>query len=173
MLNKFKHSGLFWLWISALVIVLDQWTKQSVAQNFSLYESVPVTSFFNLSFAINKGSAFSFLANQGGWQLWFFSGIAVAVTGLLCYWLSHQTKQQRLLNIGYCLIIGGALGNVIDRVIYGYVIDFLDFYWKTYHYPTFNVADIAISLGAAFMIIDALLQGKQNSSAHNNKDHQA
>jgi len=147
-----------WLGISLLVVLLDQITKIAITRLFAFGESYPVTSFFNLVLAHNKGAAFSFLAAEAGWQRYLFTGIAAAAVIFMIYLLRRHTGQ-RLFCWALALILGGALGNLIDRVLYGYVIDFLDFYipgsrWP--HWPAFNVADSAIVLGAALFVIDEL-----------------
>ncbi len=144
-----------WLWLSVLVIVLDQWSKTAVENSFMLYERLPVTSFFNLTLAYNKGAAFSFLADAGGWQQFFFIGLAVLVCGYLIYFLRTLSAGLIALPLGVAMIIGGALGNVIDRLLYGHVIDFLDFYIHDWHWPVFNLADSAITLGVILFIWDS------------------
>ena len=168
MLHKFKTTVLFWLWLSALVLLLDQVTKIAIDRTFKLYESVAITPFFNLTYTRNTGAAFSFLADSGGWQLWLFSGIALTVVSTLLFWLSRQPKQKLCLNLAYTCIIGGAIGNVIDRIAYGYVIDFLHFYWDVYHYPAFNVADMAICIGAGLMLLDAWSDHKKDMQHKSN-----
>ncbi|MES2661996.1 MAG: signal peptidase II [Pseudomonadota bacterium] len=149
-----RQSGWMWLWISVLVIVLDQITKQLVLYSLNPYQNIPVFPFFNITLAFNKGAAFSFLAQADGWQRWFFIGIAVTVSGILLFWLRRIVKTQKCLCVSLTLIFGGAVGNVIDRIIYGHVIDFLDFYWGSAHYPAFNIADSAITLGVILMFVD-------------------
>lgn len=145
-----------WIWLSVAVILLDQLTKQLVAANFQLHESVAIIPMFNLTLAHNPGAAFGFLGQAGGWQRWFFALIAVAVSIGIAYWLK-QMKQDKLWEaVGLALVLGGAVGNLVDRIIHGYVIDFLDVYYQVWHWPTFNVADIGISVGAVVLIIDAL-----------------
>lgn len=144
-----------WLGIAAIVILFDQITKVTVNKLFSFGESRPVTSFFNLVLAHNKGAAFSFLASQAGWQRYLFTGIAIAAVIFIIYLLKRHAGQ-RLFCWALALILGGAIGNVIDRSIYGYVIDFLDFYVGTWHWPAFNVADAAICMGAALFVFDEL-----------------
>lgn len=153
--DKFKQSGLRWLWLSLLAIGLDQVTKLVVIAEMRLYESIPVIPFFNLTRVHNHGAAFSFLADAGGWQRWFFTLIAIAVSGLIFWWLTKTRRDQILLSMAFCLILGGALGNLIDRVVYGYVVDFLDVFYQGYHWPAFNIADSAIFLGAVLLFIDA------------------
>ncbi len=171
MLEKLRTTGLSWLWLSVMVFILDQWSKIKIIQNFEYGETVAVLPLFNLSYQRNPGAAFSFLAGQSGWQLWFFSGIAFFVTGLLCYWLAQQPRDKLRLNIAYTLVIGGALGNVADRIMYGYVVDFIDLYWDVYHYATFNIADVAISIGAALVVLDAVIQMKQESKTSKEDIH--
>lgn len=144
-----------WLWLSAIVVALDQLTKQWVEEAFVLYESLPVTGFFNLTLVYNTGAAFSFLADAGGWQRWFFLVLALIICTYLVYWLFQLKKEQVLLPFAIAMIIGGAIGNVIDRMLHGHVIDFLDFYYQQWHWPAFNLADSAIVLGVILFIWDA------------------
>ena len=154
-----------WLWLSAIVVVLDQLTKQWVEEAFVLYESLPVTGFFNLTLVYNTGAAFSFLADAGGWQRWFFLILALVICIYLVYWLLQLDKKQVALPLAIAMIIGGAVGNVIDRLLYGHVIDFLDFYYQQWHWPAFNLADSAITLGVILFIWDAFFGAKDNSNA--------
>lgn len=149
------QSGLRWLWLAAIFLVLDQVTKLYVAANFSLYESISVVPMFNLTYVHNEGAAFSFLSEAGGWQRWFFTIIAVSISGILLYWLRALHAHEKLMSIAYSLVLSGAIGNLIDRVSYGYVIDFLDIYYNNYHWPAFNIADAAICVGAVLIIYDA------------------
>ncbi|OGB24673.1 MAG: signal peptidase II [Burkholderiales bacterium RIFCSPLOWO2_02_FULL_57_36] len=144
-----------WLGIAAIVMLLDQITKIAITQAFTYGESHPITSFFNLVLVYNKGAAFSFLANQGGWQRYFFTAIGIAAALFIIYLLKKHAGQ-RLFCWALALILGGAVGNVIDRLMYGHVIDFLDFHVNNWHWPAFNVADSAIFVGAALFIIDEL-----------------
>jgi signal peptidase II len=143
-----------WLAVSGLVIAIDQLTKWYMASWLSLYETIYVMPYFNLTMAHNTGAAFSFLAQAGGWQRWFFVGLASLVSLVLIFWLKKATTNK-LEAMSISLILGGAIGNVIDRLIHGYVIDFLDVYHGTYHWPAFNVADSAIVIGACLLIIDS------------------
>ena len=151
-----------WLALAALVIVLDQVTKQWVVGSFRLMESVPETSFFNLVLVLNPGASFSFLAGAGGWQKWFFIVLALAVSAWLLVML-RQHAAERLLPVALSLILGGALGNVIDRLRFDAVVDFLDFHFAGYHWPAFNVADSAITIGVALMLLQQWRQPKENS----------
>ena len=140
-----------WLGLSALVIALDQLSKLWILSAFKFGQSVAVTSFFNLVLVYNSGAAFSFLSDAGGWQRWFFVVLALAISVWLAL-LIRAHGAERLLPLAAALVLGGALGNVIDRVLYGAVIDFLDVHAVGYHWPAFNVADSAISLGVALLI---------------------
>ena len=144
-----------WLVLSLLVVVLDQWTKWLIDHHFELHEGVRVTEFFNLVRAHNPGEAFSFLAGASGWQRWFFTGLAIAAS-IFITWMLRKDGNQRLLATALALIMGGAIGNAIDRVWHGYVIDFLQFHYKGWAFPSFNVADSAITLGAVLLIVDEL-----------------
>ena len=155
-INFIRNSGLRFLWISLIVVIADQWTKTSVVNTMQLYQSIQITSFFNFTYVHNYGAAFSFLHDAGGWQRWFFAIIAIAVSGLILYWLTQTKRLQLRLSIAFTLILGGAIGNVYDRLVYGYVIDFLDFYYQQWHWPAFNIADSAIFVGAALLIVDML-----------------
>ena len=144
-----------WFGLSAVIIVLDQLTKYWVRQAFSLHEVVEITSFFNMLLVYNKGAAFSLLADAGGWQRGLFIAIAVAAS-LWIGWLLRRHATERVFCLALALILGGALGNVIDRILIGGVVDFLDFHAFGWHWPAFNVADIGISCGAVLLVFDAL-----------------
>ena len=149
-----KKILLRWLSLAGLIIVFDQITKLWISSLFIYGESLRVTSFFNLVLAHNSGAAFSFLNDAGGWQRWMFSVIALVAAVWIVRLLSRHV-QQKMFCLALALVLGGALGNLIDRVAYGYVVDFLDFYWADYHFPAFNVADSAISVGAALLLLDS------------------
>jgi len=151
----FNNSGLRWLWLTLVFLVLDQVTKHWVAGSFSLYESLNVLPIFSITYVHNPGAAFSFLADQGGWQRWFFTAIAAIACIVFIVWLAKMTKSQTLLSIAVALMLSGAMGNLIDRALFGYVIDFLDFHWSGNHFPAFNVADSMIFIGAALMILES------------------
>jgi signal peptidase II len=144
-----------WLAIAAVIVIVDQITKVIVERQFVQGDVLPVTSFFNLVLAYNKGAAFSFLANAGGWQDEFLSIVAV-VASLFVLYLLWRHGTQRLFAFALSLILGGAIGNLIDRRLYGHVIDFLDFHYAGWHWPAFNVADSAIVCGAGLLILDEL-----------------
>ncbi|MDO6617538.1 signal peptidase II [Pseudomonadota bacterium] len=150
-----KESGIRWYWVAVLVFIADQLSKQWVLANFELYESIQLLPIFNFTYVRNYGAAFSFLSEAGGWQRWFFTIIAVGFSTLLTIWLRKQSASLWRTNLAYTLIIGGAIGNLVDRLMHGYVVDFIDFYWKTSHYPAFNIADSAIFIGAALIIWEA------------------
>jgi len=145
-----------WLGLSALIIVLDQLSKAWISNHFAYGESLPVLGVFNLVLAHNTGAAFSMLNDAGGWQRWLFSAIAV-IASVWIVWLLRNHQQQKLFCLALAMILGGALGNLIDRIAYGYVVDFLDFHWDSHHFPAFNVADSAITCGAALMLLDSLM----------------
>lgn len=151
-----EKSGLRWLWLAAIMFVLDQVTKYWTIQSLDLYESYKIFSFFSFTHARNYGAAFSFLGDAGGWQRYLFTGIAILVSSYLVYLLKKNSSADRWINCAYALILSGALGNVVDRVMLGYVVDFLDFDLGFYRWPTFNIADIAIFIGAAMMIFESL-----------------
>ncbi len=149
-----------WLGLAALIVILDQITKLWISNSFVYGEGLRVTNFFNLVLAHNAGAAFSFLSDAGGWQRWLFSAIAV-VAAVWITWLLRKHAQEKLFCFALALILGGALGNLIDRIAYGYVVDFLDFYWKSYHFPTFNVADAAITCGATLLVLESFMKKQE------------
>lgn len=151
-----------WLISVALILGLDQLTKLMVTSSLTLGAEVPVTSYFNLVFVLNPGAAFSFLADAGGWQRWFFTGLTLVVVGVLLF-LIRKSPQQALFCLAASLIMGGALGNLVDRLMIGAVIDFLDFHVGGWHWPAFNLADSAITVGAALFILDELLRVRRGS----------
>lgn len=153
-LTQRKGLQLKWLWLAVLVLMLDLGTK-AIASHWLVYANpVPVLPFFNLTLLHNTGAAFSFLAGASGWQRWFFVILALVVSVILVVWLRTLKRQETWLAIALVLILGGALGNVYDRVVHGYVVDFLHFYWRDWHFPAFNLADAAITIGAGMMILD-------------------
>jgi signal peptidase II len=152
-----------WLIVSVLVLLADQATKQWVLAALQPYEVIPVLPVFNLTLVFNEGAAFSFLANSGGWQRWFFIGLAIVITVVLVVWLTKLKPHERLTAAGLSLVAGGAAGNLIDRLVYGHVVDFLDFYWRSWHWPAFNVADSAITVGVALLLLEALRAPRAHS----------
>jgi signal peptidase II len=151
----FKDTGWRLWWLMLLVLVADQLSKQVVIANMQLFDSIELLPFFNFTYVRNYGAAFSFLSDAGGWQRWFFTFIAVAISCVLAVWLARNTKAQLKLNLALSLVLAGAVGNLIDRSIYGYVIDFFHLYYQNWHYPAFNIADSAICIGAALLIWDS------------------
>jgi signal peptidase II len=169
MAKNTSPSMLLWLGIALVVLLADQFTKLLIVGSFQLGENQTVTSFFNLVRVHNSGAAFSFLSSASGWQRWFFTGIGVVATGFILYMLrSHPT--QKLFCFALALVLGGAVGNVIDRIAYGHVVDFLDFHWDWLspvfyegHFPAFNIADSAISVGAVALIVDELIRVRRGA----------
>ncbi|MEY3475140.1 MAG: hypothetical protein RL087_1598 [Pseudomonadota bacterium] len=146
-----------WLGLALLILLADQFTKVLILGTYQLGDSTRVTSFFNIVRVHNSGAAFSFLASASGWQRWLFTGIGVAAS-LLIVWLLRSGAAQKLFAFALACILGGAIGNVIDRLLHGYVVDFLDFHWAGWHFPAFNIADSAITIGAACLILDEILR---------------
>jgi signal peptidase II len=161
-----RPASLHWLWIALAVIVADQLTKAIVESRFELYEVLEVWPVFDLTRLHNTGAAFSLLATASGWQRWFFIALGTGVSVGIVFWLRSLPRRAPFrLPLGLVLVMGGALGNVIDRVRFGYVIDFLHFHWKGSYFPAFNVADTAITIGAGLLILDALLEGRRSRRA--------
>jgi len=153
-----------WLAWAAIVVLLDQLTKTLVLGYYKLGDSTPVTGFFNIVRAHNPGAAFSFLADAGGWQRWLFTGVGLVAVGFML-WMLKSHPGQKLFAFAVSSLLGGAIGNVIDRMVHGYVVDFLDFHWPWLvsvfqggHFPAFNLADSAITLGASCLILDEILR---------------
>ena len=146
-----------WLWLSVLTVIIDQLSKIWVDSNMSLYQSIPVFPGFNITYVHNFGAAFSFLSEAGGWQRWFFTLLAATISIGIIIWLKRLKPEETLSAISLGLILGGAIGNLIDRVIYGYVIDFFDVYYHTWHWPVFNIADSAITVGVALMLYESFM----------------
>lgn len=161
-----KAGKLVWLWLSALVVVLDQASKYWFEHNLSLYEQIVVIpDLFSWTLAYNKGAAFSFLADQGGWQRWFFALVALGASAVLVVWLQRLKSHERLLAVGLALVLGGALGNLYDRVVLGHVVDFILVHWQDrWFFPAFNIADCAISMGAGILIMDMIVNKKEQSN---------
>ena len=150
-----------WLWLAFLSLSLDQASKIAIDKTFTLYESIAIVPFFNLTYVHNTGAAFSFLSEAGGWQRWFFAALAIIMSTIMTIWLTKLKGNETLLAVALSLILGGAIGNLIDRLAYGYVIDFLDVYYGTYHWPAFNIADSAITVGVALMLVDSFKSQEQ------------
>ncbi len=143
-----------WLGLSLVLFAGDQASKLWVVANFDLYESKALLPLLNVTYVHNTGAAFSFLSSAGGWQRWFFVGIALIASITLTVWLSRLKSSERWMAVTLSLILGGAIGNLFDRISYGYVIDFIDVYYQAWHWPVFNIADCAISVGVVMMLID-------------------
>lgn len=151
-----------WLWLSALVVLVDQATKVLVSSSLELYERIVLLPVLELTRLHNEGAAFSLLAGASGWQRWFFILLGSGVSLLLMVWLRRiRTQEQTLLALGLSLVLGGALGNVVDRVWLGHVVDFIHFHWGDRYFPAFNVADSAITVGAACLLLDAFFEGRK------------
>ena len=144
--------------IVLVIVVLDQITKIWADTTLTMYEQIPITGFFNITKAYNYGAAFSFLDNAGGWQRWFFTAVSLIVSIVLSVWLFRMTRAERWLSLSIALILGGAVGNLIDRVWYGYVVDFIQVYWKTSYFPSFNIADAAITCGTIILLVLTLFE---------------
>lgn len=155
-----------WMALALIIVVADQLTKWAIIEWVPLYDRVPLNSFVNLTHQKNTGAAFSFLANAGGWQRWFFVVLATVVSGVIAVWIWRIRREgQVLLSIGLALVLGGAVGNLIDRVRFGHVTDFIQVWFGAWAFPSFNVADAGITVGAALLIIDALFfSGRQRPS---------
>ncbi|MFP1786469.1 signal peptidase II [Lonsdalea quercina] len=165
MRHSMKSTGLRWLWLALVVLVVDLGSKQWVMAHFQLGESLPLIPFFNLTYAHNPGAAFSFLADKDGWQRWFFAVIALAITAALLVLMYRSSASQKLNNIAYAMIIGGAVGNLTDRLVHGYVIDFVDFYINDWHYPIFNIADAGICIGALLIVLEGFFVSSEKKKA--------
>jgi signal peptidase II len=164
--GKDKRVGaLRWLWLSLAVVIADQLTKALIVREFELYEVLDVLPVLEITRLHNTGAAFSMLAGASGWQRWFFIGLALVVSAGIVYWMRNLPRQSAAyLPVALALVMGGALGNVIDRIWHGYVIDFLHFHWGTAYFPAFNVADTCITIGAGLLILDAILDGRKEAA---------
>lgn len=161
--SRTPHIG-HWLALAAAIIILDQVTKLYFDAAFEYGERLNVLPVFDFTLMYNRGAAFSFLASEGGWQRWFFTTLGI-VAAVIIVWMLRRHREQPRFCLALTLILGGALGNVIDRLAYGHVIDFLLFYWKDWQYPAFNVADIGITCGAILLVLDELLRARRSRSA--------
>lgn len=154
-----------WLWLSLLAVILDQGSKLVIDSSMRLYQSIPLLPYFNLTYVHNTGAAFSFLSEAGGWQRWFFAGLAMLISAVIAVWLARLKQHETLLAMALSLVLGGAIGNLIDRLAYGYVIDFLDVYYGTWHWPAFNIADSAITLGVMLMLAESFGLAKSEDAS--------
>ena len=161
---KLHRITLLWFAIAAAVLLLDQWSKLWIVERYAYSDTEFFSGFFNLVRAHNYGAAFSFLSDAGGWQRWGFSLLATVISGVIIVWIARLPLQRKLEGLALALILGGALGNLYDRLTLGYVVDFLDFHWSGKHFPAFNVADAGISVGAAILIFDTLVNGPDTDS---------
>ncbi|MDD3448014.1 MAG: signal peptidase II [Gammaproteobacteria bacterium] len=157
-----------WLWLSTLLVALDQATKWLALERLAPYEAVPLVPGFNLTLMFNTGAAFSFLSNAGGWQRWGLSLLALVLSVALTLWLRRLTRAEVLSAAGLALVIGGAIGNLWDRLVYGYVVDFIDIYVADWHWPAFNIADSAITVGAALLVWEGLFGGRRTADEKTN-----
>ena len=154
-----------WLWLTLAVILLDQWTKWLITSNFVEFQSLTLLPVFDLVRLHNEGAAFSFLSNASGWQRWMFTALAIGVSVGLLVWLRRlPARGQHLLAAALALIMGGALGNVIDRILLGHVIDFIHVHYQQWYFPAFNVADSSITVGAVLLILDSILSGRREAA---------
>lgn len=149
-----KRTGLFWLWLSVFVLITDQVAKYIASHYLLFNESFYLLPFFNLTLAHNKGAAFSFLSESGIFATWLFIATALIISSLLSVWLHRVPKNNIWLSVALALILGGAIGNLLDRILYGYVIDFIHLHLKSWSWPIFNIADMAITCGALMLIVD-------------------
>ena len=161
-----RFGKLAWLWLSLIVIAADQISKHWFVANLDMYEQIVVIpDLFSWTLAYNRGAAFSFLANEAGWQRWFFAVIAVAVSIILTVWLKRLKINETWLAVALALVLGGAIGNVYDRVVLGHVVDFILVHWKTqWYFPAFNIADSAITVGAVMLALDMFRGNKPANS---------
>lgn len=165
-MKDIELRNLKWLVLSLAVLVLDLWSKAIASSHLMLWESYPVMPSFSFTLAHNYGAAFSFLHDAGGWQRWAFAGIAILVSVILVGWLLKLPKNARFLATGLALLLGGAIGNLHDRMLHGYVVDFIHVYYGTWHFPAFNIADCGITVGTAMLIIDMLVFEKRREAAN-------
>ncbi len=155
--NKGVNKMAFaWLLFSVVIVVLDLWTKQIATDSLMLYRPVELTSWLNMTLAHNYGAAFSFLSDAGGWQRWLFTGLASVVTVVQVVWLLRLPANEKLTAAALSLVIGGAVGNLIDRIMNGYVVDFIDVFYQDHHWPAFNLADSAITCGVILLLVDGI-----------------
>ena len=170
-LFQFYPHNLVWVGLSIVAIILDQWTKWIATEHLIYGQQNPVLPFLNWTLLHNYGAAFSFLSDAGGWQRYFFTGLAGVVSIIFLFWLMRMPKKMMVLPAAIALILGGAVGNLIDRVSLGYVVDFIHFYYNNSHFPAFNIADSAITLGTILLLIDTFFLEKQRiQHAENTKN---
>jgi len=165
-------TAFLWLALAAVVVVLDLWTKHVASAELSLYQAVEVFPWLNWRLAHNPGAAFSFLAGAGGWQRWFFTVLALVVSVFLLVWLFRLERGERLVPLALSLVLGGAIGNAVDRLRHGYVVDFIDVHARGWHWPAFNLADSAIVCGIMLLLFDAFRESLAERKA-NDEDEAA
>lgn len=156
--------------IAIVVIVIDQITKWVASSSLTLHEQNPVMPSFNFTLMHNYGAAFSFLSNAGGWQRWFFTIIAIVISVVLMVWITRLKANEKWLGIALGLVLGGAIGNLIDRMAYGYVVDFIQWYYDRFYWPAFNIADAAISVGAVILLLTSFFGDEQNTKTAATED---
>ena len=159
------RSPMIWLWLAVLAVILDQVTKVAAEQLLTFAQPVYLLPVLDFTLLYNKGAAFSFLADQPGWQRWFFTAVSIGVSIMLIVWVKRLPRGAVWLPIALALILGGAIGNLIDRVIYGHVVDFISVHWNNRYFPAFNIADSAITLGAIMMVLDVIREIKEERAA--------
>ncbi|MCV6639333.1 signal peptidase II [Candidatus Albibeggiatoa sp. nov. NOAA] len=163
--NHLLHSGLAWVWISIIVVILDQVSKIWADTTLVFGQPVEILPFLNFTLLYNTGVAFSFMADAGGWQRWLFTGLAAVISVIIMVWMARTPRSQIWVNSALAMILGGAIGNnLIDRLLYGHVIDFIDVYYQQWHWPVFNIADSAITVGAIMLLIDAIWFADENAN---------
>lgn len=155
-----KPRALYWLLFVVVGVILDLLTKKWANTSLLYGESVPILPGLNWTLVYNQGAAFSFLANHDGWQRWFFVAVSSIISIILFVWIRRTKASERLLRVGLVMVLTGAIGNLIDRLMLGYVVDFIHLYYKDYHWPIFNIADIFVSLGVVFIILSSLLESR-------------
>ena len=150
-----QPNAIKWIWLSIFIVFLDQLSKYYISHQLDLYESFRLLYGVNITYIHNAGAAFSFLSDAGGWQRWLFIVLSTGISIALVFWLKEQPSERVWLSIALALVLGGAVGNLIDRILLGYVVDFIDIYYKSWHWPVFNIADSAITVGVIMLIIDS------------------
>ncbi len=162
--TRLEGRNAWWFVLSLMIVITDQASKLLVIENLSLYQRIPLLSILDLVRLHNTGAAFSFLADASGWQNWLFTGVAVVVSLVIVWWLMTLPRRGRVvLATGLALVLGGAIGNVIDRSLYGYVVDFILFHYESWSYPAFNIADSAICVGVGFILFDGVILERKRS----------
>lgn len=156
--DRFHYLG--WIGLALVVVAADQWTKALALAQLDYGRPVEILPVFNITLHFNRGAAFSFLSDAGGWQRWFFAAVALVASVVILVWLARLNRGDKLLAASLSLILGGALGNLWDRLQFGYVVDFISLHYHDWYFPTFNIADSAVTVGAGLMILDALLQSR-------------